>query len=64
MGIKHGKGIFKWADGASYDGDFNNNNIHGIGTYVWSNRKKYTGDWKQNKMDGIVFFNINNAFID
>ena len=27
MGKKHGKGVFKWADGSSYSGEFYNNNV-------------------------------------
>lgn len=34
MGMKHGKGIFKWNDGSIYDGEFLNNNIEGYGIYV------------------------------
>ena len=28
-GKKHGKGIFKWIDQSSYEGEFSENNIHG-----------------------------------
>ena len=29
-GKKDGKGKFKWSDGATYEGDFRDNNIEGI----------------------------------
>jgi hypothetical protein len=28
-GKKHGKGLFRWADGAVYQGEFVDNNING-----------------------------------
>jgi hypothetical protein len=33
---KHGKGLFTWADGSRYEGDFHDNNIEGHGVYNWS----------------------------
>jgi hypothetical protein len=35
MGMKHGIGIFVWADDAIYKGQFLNNNIHGEGIYKY-----------------------------
>ena len=65
---KHGKGKFTWADGSSYTGSFQNNEINGygnipqltliyliftfIGVYIWSNKKRYEGQWKNHKMEG------------
>ncbi len=34
--MKHGKGVFMWADGSKYTGDFFNNNIEGEGVYEWA----------------------------
>lgn len=31
MGKKQGRGKFLWADGSSYEGEFNDNNIEGTG---------------------------------
>jgi hypothetical protein len=33
---KHGRGVFVWSDGSTYNGEFHNNNIDGIGTYSWA----------------------------
>jgi len=57
--------VFQWADGSSYEGDFNNNNIEGIGVYVWAGKfiyssiidsRKYEGEWLNNKMNGKGIF--------
>ena len=31
MGMKNGKGIFKWADGSTYEGEFKDNKMDGYG---------------------------------
>jgi len=33
--MKKGQGNFKWANGASYDGELANNEIHGEGYHEW-----------------------------
>ena len=35
MGMKHGIGVFIWADSAIYKGYFLDNNIHGEGIYKY-----------------------------
>ena len=50
-GKKDGKGKFKWSDGATYEGDFKDNNIEGIffnniigfGEYIWADNRRYKG---------------------
>lgn len=42
-GVKEGKGMFKWADGATYTGEFKNNDMHGQGVYIWDDARKYEG---------------------
>lgn len=27
MGKKHGRGVFVWSDGSTYNGEFHNNNV-------------------------------------
>jgi len=34
--MKHGKGMYVWADGQEYDGDWRENRIQGYGSYKWS----------------------------
>ena len=53
---KHGRGMFTWADGSTYSGQFLENNIEGSGVYQWSDGRKYDGEWKNNKMEGYGVF--------
>lgn len=39
-----GYGIIKFADGATYEGEFRNNMLHGKGKYVWKDGKMYDGE--------------------
>ena len=60
-GKRHGKGIFIYAYGDSYEGEFYNDNFHGEGTYIWANmfygmektEHKYTGQWKNGNFHGL-----------
>ena len=42
----HGKGIYKWKDGRTYDGEYQNDLKDGLGTYYWTDGRKYIGEWK------------------
>jgi hypothetical protein len=42
----NGKGIYKFANGAEYDGDFADSLMSGFGVIVWQNKDKYLGDFK------------------
>ena len=44
----HGKGIFKYASGAVYEGDWVMNKYEGIGKYTWPNNTSYEGEWLNN----------------
>ena len=37
----HGKGVYTWADGRSYEGDWEENNMHGKGLYAWDDGRSY-----------------------
>ena len=45
-GNPHGKGIYKWEDGRSYDGEWIHNKIYGYGEYKWPDGKVYKGNVK------------------
>lgn len=41
----NGKGIFKWPDGRSYEGEYKDDKKHGFGVLKWADGKKYEGLW-------------------
>jgi hypothetical protein len=45
----HGKGVFTWADGRIYNGDYFNDKKHGYGEFTWPDGKKYCGLWQDGK---------------
>ena len=50
-GMYHGKGIFTWDDGESYDGDWKNDMYHGTGVLTYDNGI-YKGEFVNNNMEG------------
>ena len=48
----NGKGVFIWADGRKYEGEYKNDKKEGFGEFEWVNGKKYRGYWKNGKQDG------------
>ncbi len=48
----NGKGIYKYSNGAVYEGDFVNNLKNGIGVMVWQSGDKYIGEWKAGYITG------------
>ena len=51
-GRKHGKGIYIWHDGSTYEGDFKNDARHGNGLFNWSNGESYKGDYLEDDRTG------------
>jgi len=50
-GQKHGYGVFKAANGASYTGWWVDGKKHGKGTYVSASGESHEGWWKDNQPD-------------
>ena len=48
----HGYGIFRWADGSVYYGEWKENISEGQGPYKWADGDEYCGEWKNNKKWG------------
>lgn len=48
----HGHGIFHWADGRTYEGQYNNDEKHGEGKFTWPNGRVYDGSWNNGKLHG------------
>lgn len=45
----HGRGVYTFATGAIYDGEFQANAFHGVGSYRWADGAHYEGGWHFNK---------------
>ena len=56
-GKKNGKGIYKWHDGSTYEGDFEEDLRHGSGHFGWTNGESYKGDYLQDKRTGHGIYN-------
>jgi hypothetical protein len=56
MSKKEGLGVYKWADGSVYDGQWFDNKIHGYGQYLWYDGRQYYGQWKLNDMHGFGIY--------
>ena len=49
MDKKHGHGIYTWADGRKYDGQWVNGKQHGVGKYVMADKSERMGEWLEGK---------------
>ena len=47
-----GKGVFTWADGRRYEGEFYHGLLHGRGSFTWPDGSSYTGEWQNNLPHG------------
>lgn len=45
----HGKGIFKWANGNRYEGDYKEDKKDGTGIFYFADGKVYKGSWHHGK---------------
>ena len=43
------QGVYLWADGRMYQGDWLNNNMHGKGVYTWKDGRRYDGEYLNDK---------------
>jgi hypothetical protein len=43
MGLFNGKGLYKYANGDEYEGDYVNDKKEGIGSYQYKNGELYVG---------------------
>ena len=49
----HGHGIYLYADGIRYDGDYQNDKKEGYGSYLWTDGRRYDGWWHKGKQHGL-----------
>lgn len=52
-GQVHGKGVFRFNDGASYEGEYKNGKKDGFGTFIFSNGEKYIGYYRKGVRNGL-----------
>ena len=45
----HGRGIFTWADGRKYEGEYYDDKKAGHGVFTWPDGRMYDGLWKNGK---------------
>lgn len=48
-----GYGIYIYADGVRYDGEYKNDRKEGYGVYYWPDGRKYDGWWHKGKQHGV-----------
>ena len=50
--LKHGYGIYRWADGSVYYGEYKENKRDGQGYQRWANGDEYCGEYKNDMQHG------------
>ena len=49
--MRSGKGLYVWANGETYEGEFKNNTMWGVGTYKWPSGRTYKDGYFE---DGVI----------
>jgi hypothetical protein len=45
MNKMHGQGVFTWADGRKYEGEYIDDKKQGHGVFKWPDGRQYDGQW-------------------
>lgn len=45
-------GIYQWADGRCFNGEWKNNKMEGRGVFTWPDGRKYEGEYIDDKKEG------------
>jgi hypothetical protein len=54
----HGYGVFTWADGRKYEGQYFDDKKEGRGVFTWPDQRKYDGLWVNGKQEGPgIYYN-------
>lgn len=48
-----GVGVYFWADGRIYEGEYHNDKKCGYGLYSWTDGRRYEGWWNKGKQHGL-----------
>ena len=51
--MKHGHGVFTWASGNVYQGNFVEDERHLQGSMLWTDGSKYEGEWQRGIQHGL-----------
>jgi len=49
MNKMHGYGVFTWADGRKYEGEYIDDKKQGHGIFKWPDGRQYDGQWQNGK---------------
>jgi hypothetical protein len=49
----NGQGVYTWADGRMYKGEYKNDKKDGYGIYRWADGRTYEGWWYKGKQYGL-----------
>mmetsp|Transcript_6554 Transcript_6554/g.10255 ORF Transcript_6554/g.10255 Transcript_6554/m.10255 type:complete len:185 (+) Transcript_6554:137-691(+) len=53
-GKRHGKGVYRWLSGETYQGEWKHDSQHGFGEFKYADGKsRYSGEWYNGKEHGI-----------
>jgi hypothetical protein len=55
-GKKHGQGVYRWANGRVYVGQWCDDQMHGEGEETWPNGSRYRGQFQANRRHGHGVF--------
>ena len=51
-----GVGVYKWADGRTYIGEYQDDKKNGYGIYKWADGRLYLGSWVRGKQSGLGIY--------
>ena len=51
-----GMGVYTWADGRCYMGEYKDDKKHGYGIYKWADGRLYLGQWMRGKQHGLGIY--------
>ena len=53
-GKRHGYGVYTYADGGRFEGEWIDDKVHGRGVSVYASGNRYEGEWVDGKINGQV----------
>ena len=51
-GKRHGYGVYTYADGGRFEGEWIDDKVHGRGVSVYASGNRYEGEWVDGKING------------